>query len=87
VLVGSGTTELFEYDTTTGEIVAVVDAGRTDVDLAVAGDAVWVADEAGQVVRVGPRSHSVVAWIGVRRNLTAIAAGDHRVWTTASDVG
>jgi hypothetical protein len=78
---------LFEYDTTTGEIVAVVDAGRTDVDLAVAGDAVWVADGAGQVVRVGPQSHAVVARIGVRKNLTAIAAGGRSVWTTASGGG
>jgi DNA-binding SARP family transcriptional activator len=86
-LVGSGTTELFEYDATTGEIIAVVDAGRSDVDLAVDGDAVWVADQDGQVVRVGPRSHTVVARIGVRRNLTAIAAGGRRVWTTVAGRG
>jgi len=83
-LVGSGTTELFEYDTTTGEIIAVVDAGRTNVDLAVDGDAVWVAEETGQVVRVGPRTHAVLARIGVHRNLTAIAAGGRRVWTTVA---
>ena len=83
-VVATGTTTLFEYDTRTGEIVAVVDAGRTNVDVAATPEAVWVSDDAGTLVRVDPRTHRVVAQIPVRKNLKWIAAADHAVWTTVA---
>jgi hypothetical protein len=45
---------------------------------------IWVADDAGQIVRIGPRTHAVLAWIGVQGNLSAIAAGGRAVWTTVA---
>jgi glutamine cyclotransferase len=80
VVVATGTTTLFEYDVHTGEIVAVVDAGREGVGVTSTPRAVWVSDAAGHVARVDPRSHDVVAEIAVGEHLGPIAANGRSTW-------
>jgi DNA-binding SARP family transcriptional activator/streptogramin lyase len=79
-IVANGTTQLFEYDASTGEIVSTPDVGRASTSLAVTDGAVWVANDDGYIARLDPRDGNRVRRINVRKDITWIAAGEGAIW-------
>jgi DNA-binding SARP family transcriptional activator/streptogramin lyase len=79
-IVANGTTQLFEYDATTGEIVSTPDVGHASTSLAVTNDAVWVSNDDGYVARLESRDRTRVRRISVRKDITWIAAGEGAIW-------
>jgi DNA-binding SARP family transcriptional activator len=79
-IVANGTTQLFEYDATTGEIVSTPDVGRASTSLTVTDDAVWVSNDDGYVAHLESRNGNRVGRINVRKDITWIAAGEGAIW-------
>jgi DNA-binding SARP family transcriptional activator/streptogramin lyase len=79
-IVANGTTQLFEYDASTGEIISTPDVGHASTSLAVTNDAVWVSNDDGYVARLGTRDGNRVRRINVRKDITWIAAGEGAIW-------
>ncbi len=82
-----GRTTVTRIDLADRRVRAVIDVGAEPRDVVVAGASAWVAtngaepERAGKVVRIDNERDEVIATIPTGRDIGALAATDHAVWT------
>jgi streptogramin lyase len=75
-----GHSAVFRVDLKTGVTVATIPISGRLTGVAVGGDAVWIADANGMILKLDPRTNEIVERIPVDGNPNGLAYGFGRLW-------